>query len=123
MRTSIGELLRNLRMKKNQRLKDMADILEVSSAFLSAVENGKKKMPEGWIKKIKAEYGLSDNQCDEMKQAAMESHNIISINMKNASATNRELAVSFARQFDDMDEETSKMILSMLKNSRKKGGN
>lgn len=120
MRTSIGEFLRNLRMNQNQRLKDMADILGVSSAFLSAVENGKKSMPDIWIKKIQAEYGISDDQCDEMKQAAMESQNTISINMKNVSALNRELAVSFARQFDDMDEETSKKIISMLRN-RKKG--
>ena len=120
MRTSIGEFLRSLRMNQNQRLKDMADILGVSSAFLSAVENGKKSMPDIWIKKIQAEYGISDDQCDEMKQAAMESQNTISINMKNVSSVNRELAVSFARQFDDMDEETSKKILSMLKN-RKKG--
>ena len=51
----------------------------------------------------------------------MESQNTISLNMRNVSSVNRELAVSFARQFDDMDEETSKKILSMLKN-RKKGG-
>lgn len=121
MRTSIGEFLRNLRMTKNQRLKDMADILEVSSAFLSAVENGKKSMPDVWVKKIQAEYGISNEQCEEMKQSAMESQNTISLNMRNVSSVNRELAVSFARQFDDMDEETSRKILSMLKN-RKKGG-
>ena len=50
----------------------------------------------------------------------MESQNIISLNMKNVSNLNRELAVSFARQFDEIDEETSKQILNVLR-SRKRG--
>lgn len=121
MRTGIGEFLRNLRMTRNQRLKDMAEILGVSSAFLSAVENGKKSMPDSWVGKVKAEYIISDEECERMKQIALESQNTILLNMKNASSVNRELAVSFARQFDEMDEETSKKILQMLKNRKKVG--
>ena len=55
-----------------------------------------------------------------MQEAALKSQNIISLNMKNTSSTNRELAVSFARQFDEIDEETSRKILQLLMN-RKKG--
>ncbi|MCQ2082240.1 MAG: helix-turn-helix domain-containing protein [Lachnospiraceae bacterium] len=120
MRTSIGDFLMNLRMGQNQRLKDMAEILGVSSAFLSAVENGKKSMPDFWVKKVQTEYGLTDEQVDEMKNAALESQSTIALNMKNATSLNRELAVSFARQFDGMDEETSKMILQVLKKRKKK---
>ena len=123
MRTSIGDFLMNLRMSQNQRLKDMAGILGVSSAFLSAVENGKKSMPDFWVKKIQAEYGLTEVQVDEMKNAALESQGTIALNMKNASSLNRELAVSFARQFDGMDEETSKMILQVLRKRKKKEDN
>ena len=120
MRTSIGDFLMNLRMGQNQRLKDMAEILGVSSAFLSAVENGKKSMPDFWVKKVQTEYGLTDEQVDEMKNAALESQSTIALNMKNATSLNRELAVSFARQCDGMDEETSKMILQVLKKRKKK---
>ena len=123
MRTSIGDFLMNLRMGQNQRLKDMAEILGVSSAFLSAVENGKKSMPDFWVKKVQTEYGLTDEQVDEMKNAALESQSTIALNMKNATSLNRELAVSFARQFDEMDEETSKMILQVLKKRKKKEDN
>lgn len=120
MRTSLGEFLRKLRLTKEQRLKDMAEVLGVTSAFLSAVENGKKNMPDSWLKKIREEYSLSDEQFEQMKQSAMESQNIISLNMKNVSTLNRELAVLFARQFDEMDEETSKQILNVLR-KRKRG--
>ena len=120
MRTSIGEFLRKLRLTKEQRLKDMAEILGVTSAFLSAVENGKKNMPNSWVEIIKDEYLLTNEQCEEMMKKAMESQNIISLNMNNVSNLNRELAVSFARQFDEIDEETSKQILNVLR-SRKRG--
>ncbi len=120
MRTSIGEFLRKLRLAKEQKLKDMAEILGVTSAFLSAVENGKKNMPDSWVGKVKGEYGLTDEQCEKMRESALESQNSISLNMKNASSLNRELAVSFARQFGEMDEETSKQILNVLK-KRKEG--
>lgn len=120
MRTRIGDFLRNLRMSHNQRLKDMAELLGVSSAFLSAVENGKKSMPEPWLKKLTLEYGLSNEQTEEIRDAALESQNAIALNLKKASPINRELAVSFARQFDEMDEETSKMILQVLKKRKAK---
>ncbi len=112
----------NLRMSQNQRLKDMAEILGVSSAFLSAVENGKKSMPDFWVKKVQTEYNLTDEQVDEMKNAALESQSTIALNMKDATSLNRELAVSFARQFDEMDEETSKIILQVLKKRKNKEG-
>lgn len=120
MRTSIGDFLRKLRLIKGQKLKDMAETLEVTSAFLSAVENGKKSMPDSWFSKVKDKYELTNEQYEQMKQCSLESQNAISLNIKNASGINRELAISFARQFNEMDEETSQQILSVLKN-RKKG--
>ena len=43
MATTLGVFLRKLRLANDEILKDMAKNLGVSSAFLSAVENGKKK--------------------------------------------------------------------------------
>ena len=59
MLISIARFLRKLRIDNGEILKDMAEALGVSSAFLSAVENGKKKMPEGWIEKLKAIYSFA----------------------------------------------------------------
>ena len=43
MVTSFGKFLRNLRMDIGELLLNMADKLGVSPAFLSGVENGKRK--------------------------------------------------------------------------------
>lgn len=114
MLTNLGKFLRKLRIDHGEILRDMADNLGVSSAFLSAVENGKKKMPDAWLAKLEELYSLSDEQMEELKEAVIESSNVVEINLRNASAHNRQLAVSFARQFDSLDDETSKKLFSIL---------
>lgn len=114
MITSVGKFLRKLRIDKCEILRTMAETLGVSSAFLSAVENGKKKLPDAWLPKLQASYNLSDEQMEELKQAVIESGDTVELDIRNASADNRRLAVSFARRFDRLDEETSKKLFSIL---------
>ena len=120
MRTKIGDFLRNLRMNNCQLLKDMAETLNVSSAFLSAVENGKKCHPDSWYPVLKKNYNLSDDSMEDLKQAALESQKAVSINLRNSSEYNRQLAVSFARKFDDIDEDTSNRIMELLNDMKKR---
>ena len=120
MVTCVGKFLRMLRISKGEILKNMADRLGVSSAFLSAVENGKKKFPVSWHEKITKYYNLSPQQIDELKQAVLESSDIIELNLQGLSAQNRQLAVSFARQFGSLDEETNKKIYNILNQSKNK---
>ena len=44
MLTEFGKILRKLRIDRQELLRDMAKNLEVSSAYLSAVETGKRKI-------------------------------------------------------------------------------
>ena len=120
MITSLGAFLRKLRLAKGEILKDMAECLGVSSAFLSAVENGKKKIPDAWHQKLKDAYGLDESQEATLRQAVMESSEVVELNIKNAPFGNRQLAISFARQFDSLDEETSQRIMNIL--NKRKGG-
>lgn len=118
MKTKLGTFLRQLRFDNNQLLKDMATTLNVTSAFLSAVENGKKSMPNSWYSILKETYSLDESAMDNLRQVAMESQKEITLEIKNASTTNRQLAVSFARQFGTMDDTTTRRIMDIL-NERK----
>jgi transcriptional regulator with XRE-family HTH domain len=102
-------------MSNGEILRDMAEALEVSSAFLSAVENGKKKMPEGWRKKLQTIYSLSAEQNQELQAAIIDTNNAVELNLQNATPGNRALAISFAREFDSLDDETSRKIFEILK--------
>lgn len=108
MLTSIGRFLRKLRIDNGEILKDMAEALVVSSAFLSAVENGKKKMPEGWIEKLDTIYSFTEDQAEALQVAIIDTNDAVELNLQNATPGNRALAISFAREFDSLDDETSK---------------
>lgn len=119
MVTALGDYLRKLRISNREILKDMAERLGVTSSFLSAVENGKKKIPASWNEKLQQLYSLSQTDMEDLNKAIMESSDIVELNIKNSTASSRELAIYFARQFDSMDEETSKELLSVLQRKRK----
>lgn len=117
MLTNLGKFLRKIRIDRGEILKDMADNLGVSSAFLSAVENGKKKMPVSWYDKLADVYSFSDEQAEELRQAVINSSDVIELNIKGVSQANRDLALSFAREFDSIDDELAEKLFSIL-NSR-----
>ena len=119
MSTALGAFLRRLRLQYGEKLKDMAENLNVSSAFLSAVENGKKKMPGSWYDKIADLYDLSSKQQEDLKTAVIKSGETVELNIRDISSDNRELAICFARHFDSLDEETSKQIFAILKRKEK----
>lgn len=114
MLTSVGKFLRKIRIDHGEILRDMAKQLGVSSAFLSAVENGKKRMPETWLSKLETLYSLDAAQIEELKEAVLEASDVIELNMRDASTANRQLAISFARKFDSLDEDTTKKIICIL---------
>ncbi|MCR5662529.1 MAG: helix-turn-helix domain-containing protein [bacterium] len=121
MITSLGKFLRKLRIDKGELLRDMAQKLGVSSSFLSAVENGKKKMPEAWLRKFRELYCLTDSQFCDLKEAVNESVDAISLNMSGASPQARSLAITFARRFDSLDDKSRQKILHILNKSNKEG--
>lgn len=117
--TRFGEFMRILRVKNHEVMGDIAELLGVSTPFLSAVENGKKNVPSEWFDIIAKHYCLDADKITEMKEAAEDSKTNIKISLTQSEQYQREAAVQFARTFDDIDEETASKILELLK----KGGN
>lgn len=105
MLTRLGKELRKIRLDNDQLLKDMAQKLGVTVAYLSAVENGKRKFPDSWIHIIASEYELKESEIEKLQQLAFEERDSISINVKNANAQERNLVYSFARRFSDLSQE------------------
>lgn len=117
--TSFGEFLRILRIKNHEVMGDLAKVLDVKVPFLSAVENGKKNVPEDWIDVIAEHYGLDQEGKQKLQAAADESRTQYKVNTVNAGVKKRQVAMQFARSFDEMDDETATKILILLSN---KGG-
>lgn len=115
MFTSFGKFARELRMNNNELLKDMAGKLYVTSSYLSAVEHGKKRIPDDWQEKLSEIYHLSSEQIAELKLAIIQSADEIEINLKNTTDVQKQVAYSFARRLESLSEDELDKIQEILK--------
>jgi|GEM_PF-5076678 len=66
---------------------DMARWLKVSLPFVSAVENGKKKIPNNWYQKIVDHYHLDNETSKELKRSIEEAQSMLKLNLQFANDT------------------------------------
>ena len=112
--TRFGEELRVLRTRRHQNQQEMADVLGVSENFLSMVEKGKKPIPEKWIDILTDYYHLKEYPRQILIETAEASKVKIKIDLKGVPLYKRDLAVSFERCFDQIDENAAQSIMSIL---------
>lgn len=118
MITEYGKFLRKLRIDQGQILKTMAEKLGVSSAFLSAVENGKKKIPKTWEEKLVKEYKLDEEQLAELRRSQQDSQQLIEINLAMLTDAQKDTAFAFARSLERFDtQDLSNLAKFFNKNS------
>ena len=112
--TKFAEFLRVLRGKNHENMGDTAKLLGVKVAFVSAVETGKKNVPEDWVDKLVEHYNLNAQEKAELIQAIEDSKTTSKINLVSAPSFKRQVALQFQRSFDEIDEETARKILELL---------
>lgn len=111
--TALGKFLRKLRVDRDERLYDMANRVGVSSAFLSSIENGRKKPSSTLIRKLITEYNLNAKQQAELEEALSISQE--SIDISKFSPQKQRATLMFARKFDDLTDEQIEIIQKILK--------
>jgi len=114
MATDLGKLLRRIRLDKDEYLKDMASNLDITSSYLSAIENGKRDMPRKLIGKIGDIYGLSSDTLEKLEEYAGKLKKKVEISTCDASKNKQYTAWAFARQFDDLSDEQIHKIRQIL---------
>lgn len=114
MLTSYGKFLRKLRIDQGELLKHMAEKLEVSSAFLSAVENGKKKIPKTWNARLSELYQLTADQVAELQQSQQESEEVVEIALSSLNQKQRETAFAFARSLERFDTQDLSQLVEIF---------
>jgi transcriptional regulator with XRE-family HTH domain len=114
MITELGKYLRKLRIDKMVTLRQMADEIGMSPAYLSSIETGKKNIPEGFIERTVKYFGLKDEAISALRKAADLSLQEISISMKNATQEQRNSAVFFARRLNQLSQDDLDKINKIL---------
>lgn len=118
--TAFGEVARTLRMRYDQTLKSMATAMEISSAHLSGIEFGEKRLSEKHIRAA-LEFFKDKATADELinlREAADRSLDVVETQQLSSDA--RGLVAAFARKLQEGSEappELRKWITN-LKNTK-----
>jgi transcriptional regulator with XRE-family HTH domain len=102
--TPFGEKLRSLRTARGILQQDMAAALEVSPAYLSALEHGRRGAPSaGLIHQICEFFGLIWDDADELKALARVSRPRLKLNTAGLTPEQTALGNRIARELRDLD--------------------
>ncbi|MBA5601026.1 helix-turn-helix transcriptional regulator [Pectobacterium aroidearum] len=114
MVTGFGKALRKLRIDRGMVLKNMADMLSVSSAYLSAIELGKRAIPDSLVDAVASTCSLNDKEVTELRKQADISQPSLKVDMSDAEDQNKELMLVFARKFKDLTPDQLDKLNKML---------
>ena len=120
--TPFGEKMRKLRADRAITLKQMSTAIGVSSAYLSALEHGKRGRP-GWhlIQRIIAYFNIIWDEAEEVTRLARISHPRITIDTSGLDPLATELANRLADDIGKLEPQTLNELLTVL-SAKKQGG-
>ncbi len=82
------------------------------------IECGKRNIPSDLISKLASIYDLTEEEQEILSEARDKSLSSIEIELSTNNAFKRDLALQFARKFDDMDDELAEQILKFLNHNK-----
>lgn len=118
MLTALGKELRILRIKNGELLKEMAQKLSITPAYLSSIENGKRTPPKNIVSQLVQIYRLDSDYKEKLLYAYFDTMDEVRINIANSSESQKNLGLVFARKFDSL---SSKEVDSIMKILNSKG--
>jgi len=113
--TPFGERVRALRDAKGVTLKQMATDLHISSAYLSALEHGKRGQPSAQlVRQICAYFGIIWDEAEELERLASLSHPRVTVDTAGLSPKATEFANRLAERIHDLNDGTIDGMLAIL---------
>ncbi len=117
--TPFGKRMRELRAARGVTLKQMADELGVSSAYLSALEHGRRGRPT-WllVQQIIGYFNVIWDEAEEVQELAALSNPRVTVDTAGLSPAATELANRLARDIDRLSLDDLEDLLARLKAAR-----
>ena len=114
--TPFGAKLRDLRAAKGISLTRMAEELNISAAYLSALEHGKRGKPApGLVMQICGTLGCIWDEVEELKTLADLSHPKVTLDTSGLTPAKTELANRLGATLRRLPDETVERLLEVLK--------
>lgn len=113
--TPFGARLRALRAERGVTLKDLAAALQVSAAYLSALEHGRRGQPSaGLVHQVNEFFGLIWDDAEELARLARVSHPRVTLDTSGLSPEATALANRLARDIRRLSPEALAAIAALL---------
>lgn len=117
--TPFGAKVRSLRRARGITMKRMAGDLEISQAFLSALEHGHRGRPSpALLVQICEYFHLIWDEYEEMHRLARLSHPRVVVDTRGLDPARTELANLLADKIADLEQDTVDALLKRLKNAQ-----
>lgn len=117
--TPLGQRIRELRARKGVQLKEMAAELEISSAYLSALEHGHKGVPSPMLlRQVCTYFGLIWDEAEEMERLAGLSDPRVVVDTAGLTPDHTLAANLLARRVATLEEAELARLLAVLDPAR-----
>ena len=114
--TPFGEKIRELRKARRVTLKQMAADLQISAAYLSALEHGHRGLPsEALVVQICEYFHLIWDDYEEMQRLAALSHPRIVVDSSGLSPAHTALANELAHRIRTLPAEVADRLLASIR--------
>lgn len=114
--TPFGAKLRDMREAKGVSLAEMAAELGISSAYLSALEHGKRGRPSWYmVQRIIAYFNIIWDDAEQLLGLARISHPRVTIDTSGLNPRATELANRLAVAIKDMNEQQLDSMLEIVR--------
>ena len=113
MKGDLSKFLAIKRIENNENLFDMPRKLDISIAYLSSIENGKREIPRDFFEKIKKNYNLNLNEEEKLKKIISYTKKIV-IDMKELSEDRKDISLRYARKIQSLSEEKLRKLREIL---------
>jgi len=116
--TKFGKVVRKEMIDHDENLLSIAQLLGVTTSFVSAVLTGNKSVPDNWIDVLSKHYNLSGSKYDELYDAYCEDKKNVRIDVENVPLTQKKLVLQFQRKLPELDEEEIQSIFNILEENK-----
>ncbi len=115
--TPFGQKLREIRAARDIALKDMAAGLQVTPAYLSAMEHGHRGKPsKRFVHRVCQYFGIIWDEAEDLQRLAELSHPRVVVDTSGLSPEATELANLFAEKISELDDDKITRWLDELRN-------
>ena len=120
--TPFGEAVRRLRVRKGVSQKEMAEALNVSPAYLSALEHGKRGLPTfDLLQRIAGYFNIIWDEADELFFTAASSHPRVTLDTSGLPAAYTAFANRLAREIRTLPPDMIEAMEKLLDGTRHQG--